>query len=207
MKKDEQPLPDYLKRGLKLLFIGINPGNRSGKLGHHFAGYSNRFWKLLHEAKLTPVLLSFQEDKRLLEWGFGLTNLVPKTTSGSKEVLPEDFQQGKGPLLAKIRHYNPQAIVLLGLTLHRVLFPNLPPNAKFAKKTAHSLSLGLQKDKLAGTTVFLLPNPSGRNAHYSYHQMLERYQEIKTYLKNSETYKIGPQPERTNYKFKKSGLT
>src|SRR5258707_12774558 len=87
----ELRLKDRIRPGLRVLFVGINPGVRSALIGHHFAGYSNRFWKLLHEAGLTPVLLRAEDDTRLLEWDYGITNLVPRPTPGIDTLQPGEY--------------------------------------------------------------------------------------------------------------------
>src|SRR5512132_675953 len=105
MARINQPhanLPDYLQPGLHVLFVGINPGLRSAALGHHYAGHSNRFWKLLYESTLVPEQLSYREDSRLPEWGLGLTNLVPRATSSIESLTLGDYAAGRRVLLRKV---------------------------------------------------------------------------------------------------------
>jgi TDG/mug DNA glycosylase family protein len=152
---------------LRLLFVGINPGLRSAATRHHYAGYSNRFWKLLHESGLVPEPLTAERDAELLRWGFGLTNLVARPSSGVSDLTREDFERGARVLRAKVRRLQPAVVALVGVTLYRKLYPR--------RLRATRLHLGLQPQPLCGARVFLLPNPSGRNAHYSYTQMLEAF--------------------------------
>ena len=93
------PLRDRIAPGVRVLFVGINPGLRSAATGHHFAGYSNRFWKLLHESGLVSEPITYEQDDRLPEWGFGITNIVPRATAGIDELRPEDYRAGAAALL------------------------------------------------------------------------------------------------------------
>src|SRR4029453_15688082 len=84
-------LKDRIRPGVRVLFVGINPGIRSAATGHHFAGYSNRFWKLLYDARLVPEPIGYEDDRRLPEWGFGITNLIPRATPGIDTLTPGDY--------------------------------------------------------------------------------------------------------------------
>ncbi len=163
-------LPDYVRPGLRILFVGINPGLRSAHVGHHFAGYSNRFWKLLCDARLVPRPLTYRDDWHLPEFGLGLTNLIARPTAGIDQLTPEDYRRGRMRLLAKIRRYRPRLIVLLGVTIHDTLFPHDPPN--------RPRRIGRPPRWLEGIPVVTLPNPSGRNAHYSYRVMLKSFRAL-----------------------------
>jgi TDG/mug DNA glycosylase family protein len=163
-------LPDHLVPDLKILFVGINPGLRSAALGHHYAGRSNRFWKLLYEAKLVPEPLSYQDDVRLPEWGLGLTNLVSRSTAGINSLRPQDYATGRLVLRRKLRRYRPRVVALLGITLFPILFPLEPKQA--GRKP------GLQPVTLYDARIILLPNPSGRNASYSYQAMLDAFRTL-----------------------------
>ena len=96
-------LPDHVGPGMTVLFVGINPGMRSAAIGHHFAGYSNRFWKLLFESGLVSELIRAEDDERLLEWGFGITNVVPRATPGIDSLTPAEFVAGVQRLRRKVR--------------------------------------------------------------------------------------------------------
>jgi TDG/mug DNA glycosylase family protein len=126
-------------------------------MGHHFAGHSNRFWKLLFDSGMVDEPLSFREDWRLPEWRLGLTNIID----------PAEYRAKASTLERKIRRYQPRIIALLGVTIFRILFPEITRSSR--------LALGPTPARLAGIRVFLLPNPSGRNAHYPYRVMLDAF--------------------------------
>ena len=119
-------LKDRIRPGVRVLLVGINPGVRSALTGHHFAGYSNRFWKLLADSGLVPVPITYQDDDRLPEWGFGLTNLVPRPTRGIDELTASEYVAGRRALERKIRRYAPRIVALIGLTLARSLLRETP---------------------------------------------------------------------------------
>lgn len=167
-----QPLPDHLAPDLRILFVGINPGLRSATLKHHYAGHSNRFWKLLYDANLLPEPLSYRDDGRLPQWGLGLTNLVSRPTAGLADLTAQELTGGRQALRRKIRRCRPHVVALLGMTLYPALFPREP------KQPAPRP--GLQVVTLEGARIVLLPNPSGRNASYSYQSMLEAFRELAT---------------------------
>jgi TDG/mug DNA glycosylase family protein len=159
---------------MRVLFVGINPGIRSAQLGHHFAGYSNRFWKLLHESGLVPEPIRTEDDGRLCEWGFGITNLVPRPTPGIDTLRPEEYVAGLRLLRRKVRRWQPEVVALVGVTLFRVLFD---------RRGAVRVSPGVQPERFEGARVFVLPNPSGRNANFSYQEMLDAFQMLRRWLK------------------------
>ena len=161
-----QWLTDHIKPGVQILFVGINPGLRSAATGHHFAGHSNRFWKLLSESKLAPKPLTHQDDWRLPDWGLGLTNIIQRPSAGIDVLKPQEYLAGRKRLIATVKHYRPHAVALLGITIYRTVFPEC--------RTGRII-LGLQAKTLAGRPVFVLPNPSGRNAHFSYPTMLTAF--------------------------------
>jgi TDG/mug DNA glycosylase family protein len=144
-----------------VLFVGINPGVRSALTGHHFAGFSNRFWKLLYDSRLVPEPITYVDDDRLPEWGFGITNVVPRPTPGIDTLTREEFVAGCAKLRRKIGRYRPAIVALVGVTVFRALFP----------ERRGSVTLGLQHERIGDSAVFVLPNPSGRNANYTYAEM------------------------------------
>src|SRR4029453_4164927 len=103
-------LRDRIGPGVKVLFVGINPGVRSSATGHHFAGYSNRFWKLLHESRLVPEPIGYLDHRRLPEWGFGITNLIPRPTPGIDTLRPEEYVAGARTLRRKVRRLQPDLV-------------------------------------------------------------------------------------------------
>ncbi|MGH7230285.1 MAG: mismatch-specific DNA-glycosylase [Nitrospiraceae bacterium] len=175
-------LPDHIQPDVRVLFVGINPGRRSAAVGHHFAGTSNRFWKLLSESKLAPVSLSYEDDARLPEWGFGITNLISRPSRGIDELTQAEYDAGRRKLLAKVHRYQPRIVVLLGITLFHVLFPKKPTRRSHKKSAQTSQRLGLQSGSLGAARVFVLPNPSGRNAHYSYAAMLDIFRSLRRFI-------------------------
>ena len=165
-----QRLTDHIRLGVQILFVGINPGLRSAVTGHHFAGHSNRFWKLLFESKLVSEPLTYRDDWRLPEWGLGLTNIIQRPSAGIDGLKPQEYIAGRKRLIATVKHYRPHIVALLGVTIYRTLFPEY--------RTGR-ISLGLQAKTLADRPVFVLPNPSGRNAHYSYRAMLTAFRALR----------------------------
>lgn len=155
-----------------VLFVGINPGLRSAQTGHHFAGHSNRFWKLLHESELVSEPLTYCEDRYLPKWQLGLTNIIGRCTAGIDVLDPIEYRRGVASLERKIRRYRPPIVALLGVTIFRMLFST-------KEDVKGPLNLGPTTRQLAGAQIFLLPNPSGRNAHYSYRQMLTAFQVLR----------------------------
>jgi len=162
-------LGDRISRPVKVLFVGINPGIRSAAIGHHFAGYSNRFWKLLFDARLIPEPIGPEDDRRLPEWGFGITNLIPRPTPGIDTLKPHEYTEGERALRRKVRRWKPEIVAFVGVTLYRAVFE------QGKKNPDRSLRCGFQSERFEGARVFVLPNPSGRNANFSYAQMLAAF--------------------------------
>jgi double-stranded uracil-DNA glycosylase len=165
---DHLRLTDRIGRAVRVLFVGINPGVRSALTGHHFAGYSNRFWKLLFESGLVPRPVTCEDDVCLPEWGFGITNLVSRPSPGIDDLKPAEYLAGRAALERKIRRYRPDVVAFVGVTLYRALF---------SRKDA--VKLGLQSERFESARVFVLPNPSGRNANYTYAEMLAAFKALK----------------------------
>ncbi len=157
---------------MRVLFVGINPGIRSSVTGHHFAGYSNRFWKLLYDAKLVPEPITYVDDDRLPAWGYGITNIVPRPTPGVNDLRREEFAAGRARLRAKMRRCRPPVVALVGVTVFRAMCP----------ERRGVVSLGLQKERIGDAAVFVLPNPSGRNANFSYAEMLAAFRALRRYI-------------------------
>ena len=171
-------LRDRIQPGVRVLFVGINPGVRSALTGHHFAGFSNRFWKLLFESGLVPEPIGYQDDVRLPEWGYGITNIVPRATPGIDTLEKAEFVQGRVRLRRKVLRYRPQVVVAVGVTVFRALFPD----------RRGAVTLGLQPEKIGASAVFVLPNPSGRNANYSYDEMLAAFTSLARYARKSRIH-------------------
>lgn len=163
-------LKDQVRPGVSVLFVGINPGVRSALTGHHFAGFSNRFWKLLHDSGLTPELLRAEDDRRLPEWGYGITNLIARPTPGIDTLRPDEYIAGLRILNRKLRRWRPPLVAFVGVTLFRSVFGIRPGTP---------IALGPQKPDLGTSRVFVLPNPSGRNANFTYAEMLGAFKRLR----------------------------
>ncbi|HEX7137899.1 MAG TPA: mismatch-specific DNA-glycosylase [Vicinamibacterales bacterium] len=166
------PLKDRVRPPVRVLLVGINPGIRSATIGHHFAGYSNRFWRLLYDAKLVGELIRAEDDERLPEWGFGITNLIPRATPGIDTLKPAEYVAGERVLRRKVRRWRPKVVAFVGVTLFR---------AVFRRRTGEPVALGAQPERFEGARVFVLPNPSGRNANFSYAEMLEAFSALRVF--------------------------
>ena len=173
-----------MRPGLRVLFVGINPGLRSAAVGHHYAGHSNRFWKLIHDSGLVPMRLIPERDAELLHWGMGLTNLVARPSAGVADLGAVDFARGRRTLGAKIRRLRPRIVALVGLTVFAQLFPSRRRRGAPASRPSTRSHLrtrtrvGLQPHRFHGARVFVLPNTSGRNAHYPYADLLQAFREL-----------------------------
>ncbi|MEO5897783.1 MAG: mismatch-specific DNA-glycosylase [Vicinamibacterales bacterium] len=176
-------LTDRVEPGVQLLFVGINPGVRSAETGHHFAGPSNRFWKLLWEARLVPEPLTYRQDTRLPEFGLGITNLVARPSPGIDTLKPAEYVAGWSELERKIERLRPQVVALVGVTLWRAILPLLPMPDEERKRLARSKCPGLQPVSIHGARLFVLPNPSGRNANFSYAEMLAAFRALRRYMR------------------------
>lgn len=150
-----QDLRDVVVDHPRLLLVGINPGLRSGALGHHFAGRGNPFWRLLQAARLTPVLLHYTEDQRLAEFGIALTNLCPRTTRTAAELTRAEIALGRAALARKIARWRPAVVAFVGVSLYRMFFPR-----------ALRGGAGLKRETISDARVFVVPNPSGLNANF-----------------------------------------
>jgi TDG/mug DNA glycosylase family protein len=159
-------LPDIIAPRLKVLFCGINPGLYSAATGFHFARPGNRFWPALHAAGFTPRLFHPSENERLLELGYGLTNLVNRGTAAADELSPAELIAGGRALAAKIRRYRPRAVAFVGLGAYRMALGR--PKA----------TLGLQAEPLEGADVWVLPSPSGLNANYQLPELVKLFRTL-----------------------------
>lgn len=163
-------VPDVIAPQLRVLFCGINPGLYSGATGHHFARPGNRFWRSLHGAGFTGRLLSPWEERELLEHRCGVTNLVAHATASADELGAAELMAGRRRLLAKVKRYAPACIAVLGVGAYRIAF---------ARPTA---TLGRQPEMFGGAELWLLPNPSGLNAHYQLAELVALFRELRNAL-------------------------
>jgi TDG/mug DNA glycosylase family protein len=160
-------VPDVIAPGLKVLFCGINPGLYSGAVGHHFARPGNRFWPALNAAGFTERILAPHEERLLLARGVGITNLVAHATAGAKDLDTHELAHGSQHLQDKIQEYLPNYVAILGIGAFRRAFNH---------KQVH---VGKQAQDLAGARLWVLPNPSGLNAHYQLDDLARLYGELR----------------------------
>jgi TDG/mug DNA glycosylase family protein len=174
-------LTDRIEPGVRVLLIGINPGVRSAQTGHHFAGPSNRFWKLLYESGLVPEPITHEDDVRLPEWGMGVTNLVARPSPGIDDLKPVEYLDGWKTLEEKIGRYRPEIVAFVGVTMYRALWKVLGESAKGGTRQSGlpHIHPGFQRATVHGARIFVLPNPSGRNANFSYQEMLDAFKALR----------------------------
>jgi TDG/mug DNA glycosylase family protein len=160
-------MPDLIAPGLKVLFCGINPSVYSAVVGYHFARPGNRFWPALHASGFTDRLLAPSEQEALLALGYGITNVVDRATVSADVLTAEELARGGQRLEAKVRRYRPRCLAVLGIGAWRTAFGH--PKA----------SLGPQPRTLGGARVWVLPNPSGLNAHYRPSDLARLFRELR----------------------------
>lgn len=160
-------IPDVIAPNLKVLFCGINPGLYSGATGHHFARPGNRFWPALHGAGFTPRVLDPSEERLLLEYGYGITNLVARTTTAADELAPRELIAGRKRLDAKVNRFRPRCVAVLGIGAYRTAFEQ--PRAP----------LGKQPEALGGAMLWVLPNPSGLNANHQLGDLIALFHALR----------------------------
>ena len=152
--------------GLRVLFCGINPGLYSGATGHHFARPGNRFWPTLHRAGFTPRVLARWEERELLDWGYGITNLVARATAAEADLSKEEFVAGARRLERKVKKYRPHWVAVVGIGAYRRAFGR--PKAV----------IGPQPELLGAARLWLLPQPSGLNANHQMPQLTAAFRKL-----------------------------
>jgi TDG/mug DNA glycosylase family protein len=160
-------VPDVIAPNLRVLFCGINPGMYTAATGFHFARPGNRFWPALHAAGFTRRLLTPDEERELLADGYGITNVVRRATATAAELSYDEYVEGGRRLASKVRRYRPKFIAVLGVGAYRTAFAR--PKA----------TLGLQPEAIGETSVWVLPNPSGLNAHYQPKDLARLFRELR----------------------------
>ena len=166
-------LKDVVVDRPRLLLVGINPGLRSGTLGHHFAGRGNPFWRLLVASRLTPVLIDPVDDQRLGTFGIGLTNLCPRTTRTAAELSRAEIARGRATLARKIARWRPGVVAFVGVSLYAMYF-----------RRATGGGAGPKPETIAGARVFVVPNPSGLNASYpGFAHKLVWFKKLRAFLR------------------------
>lgn len=163
----EKTLRDVIAPGLAVVFCGINPGLYSGATGHHFARPGNRFWPALHRSGFTPRQLHPSEQDELLTYGLGVTNLVARTTARADELTTDELRHGAERLRALAEEFRPRAVAVVGVTAYRTAFGR--PAAK----------VGEQPEGLGPARIWVVPNPSGLNAHYQLPALAEEFRKLR----------------------------
>lgn len=169
---DFPTMPDIIAPNLRVLFCGINPSLYSVEVGHHFARPGNRFWRALHEGGFTPHRFAPAEENKLLDCGLGITNVAPRATTAAAEISRAELQSGGLALREKVRNYAPQVLAILGIGAYRVAFEK--PQA----------TIGSQSECIGATRVWVLPNPSGLNAHYKPADLARLFAELRHSIGN-----------------------
>ncbi|MFE6780185.1 G/U mismatch-specific DNA glycosylase [Streptomyces sp. NPDC057702] len=163
----DRVVPDVVAPGLRVLFCGINPGLMSAATGHHFARPGNRFWPVLHASGFTPCRLRPDQERELLTYGLGITNVVARASARADELDAEEYREGGRVLRAKVARLRPAWLAVVGVTAYRVAFDD------------RKARVGPQPTPLGGTRVWVLPNPSGLNAHWNLASMAEEYARLR----------------------------
>ncbi|MGA5413501.1 G/U mismatch-specific DNA glycosylase [Streptomyces pseudogriseolus] len=160
-------VPDVVADGLRVLFCGINPGLMTAATGHHFARPGNRFWPALHRSGFIPRLLAPSEQHELLSYGLGITNVVARATARADELTAEEYRQGGRELAVKVARLRPRWLAVLGVTAYRAAFDD--------RKAA----VGPQVRTIGSSRVWVLPNPSGLNAHWTPTTLAEEFARLR----------------------------
>ncbi|MGW0523576.1 G/U mismatch-specific DNA glycosylase [Crossiella sp. NPDC003009] len=163
----DRTLPDVVGPGLSVLFCGINPGLYSAATGHHFARPGNRFWPALHRSGFTPRQLHPSEQRELLDYGLGITNIVARASARADELTREELREGGRKLTALAERYRPEYVAVLGISAYRLAFDR--------PKTV----IGPQTETVGGSKLWVLPNPSGLNAHYQADALAAAFGELR----------------------------
>lgn len=163
-------LPDVIAPDLDVLFCGINPGLYTAAVRQHFGRPGNRFWPVLHRSGFTPRQLHPSEQRELLQYGCGITNLVARATTAADELTPDELQAGAKVLERKVKRYSPRVLAIVGIGAYRTAF--IRPRAK----------IGLQPETIGTTTIWILPNPSGLNANYTPSQLVDVFRELRLWI-------------------------
>ena len=158
--------------GLDVIFCGINPGLESAARGHNFARAGNRFWRALHGAGFTPRVLRPEEDGELPRYGIGMTNVVDRPSRGAADLSPEELRAGAARVARLVAEYEPRVVAVVGLGAFRTGFER--PKA----------ALGIQPEPVGGRPVWVLPNPSGLNAHYQLPALVRLFGELRAWLRD-----------------------
>ncbi|MFE7748759.1 G/U mismatch-specific DNA glycosylase [Streptomyces sp. NPDC057428] len=168
-------VPDVVAGGLRVLFCGINPSLMTAATGHHFAHPGNRFWPVLHLSGFTARQLRPSEQRELLDYGLGITNVVARPTARASELGTEEFRAGGRALTAKVEELGPSWLAVVGVTAYRTAFGD------------RRAQIGPQERTVGGARVWALPNPSGLNAHWTVATMADEYARFRETVAASRT--------------------
>ena len=172
----DKTVPDVIGPGLRVLFCGINPGLYSGATGHHFARPGNRFWPALYAAGFTHRLVSPWDEQLLLDEGLGITNLVARATATAAELSGEELRAGRRRLERKVAQYRPRWVAVVGIGAYRTAFDR--PKA----------AMGRQQERMRGSGLWVLPNPSGLNANHQLPDLTQTFRALRRAIeKDSES--------------------
>ncbi|MFH8703136.1 G/U mismatch-specific DNA glycosylase [Streptomyces rubrogriseus] len=174
-------VPDVVADGLRVLFCGINPGLMTAATGHHFARPGNRFWPVLHLSGFTPRLLRPSEQGLLPSYGLGITNVVARASARADELTAEEYREGGRLLARKVARLRPGWLAVVGVTAYRAAFDE--PKAR----------VGPQERTFGSTRVWVLPNPSGLNAHWTAQTMAQEYARLREAAHGTEAHGAGAQ--------------
>jgi len=174
-------LPDYLCSGLRLVFIGINPGARSAATGHHYAGPGNHFWPLLHESGLVSERLTYEQDARVLAWGIGLTNMVQRASPSAAELSRTELRDGAAALRKRLTRHQPRVACFNGKRIYEVF-------------AGHRCDFGEQDERLGATAVYVMPQTSARTAAYQRVDKLRFFLDLKTVVEREERRRRAHEP-------------
>ena len=163
----DSTIADVIANGLDVLFVGINPGLYSAAIRHHFGRPGNRFWPVLHRSGFTPRQISPFEERELLPLGLGITNIVPRASARADELTEEELLAGAAVLAEKAHRHAPRFVAILGVTAYRTAF------------TRPGAALGRQAERLGPSQVWVLPNPSGLNAHYKLDDLAALFAQLR----------------------------
>jgi double-stranded uracil-DNA glycosylase len=163
-------LPDYLRPGLDVIFVGFNPGDRSSRIGHYYAGRGNQFWKFLYESGLVPSRLTPEEDWRVFEFGIGLTDVVKRWSRSSSDLAPDEYRRRSLLLAEKLERMVPRIVAFNG-------------KGAYERFTGRRARLGPVRQRIAGARVFVLPSTSGRNGSLTRSAKLEYFKRVARWVK------------------------
>jgi double-stranded uracil-DNA glycosylase len=168
-------LPDYLRKGMKLVIVGCNPSESSVRAGHYYSGRGNQFWPILHKSGVVPEPLEYRDDKRIIEFGIGLTDLVKKPTKGIEDLTRQDFAEGRIVLSQKLEEFAPRVIAFNGKSVYE----------QFAQRKC---KYGLQAEHLYGARIYVLPSTSGQNAQ-EHKEKLLHFRKLAQLVRRTEQSK------------------